>query len=93
MVPEAKEVDQRSLEARIRLILRENLHISPQSEGDELLASGMIDSLGLVEVVVLLEKEFSIQVRMDDLDPENFRTLSSIAGLVRRELGGNGARE
>jgi acyl carrier protein len=43
-----------------------------------------IDSLGFVELREQAEKRFGIVISDDDFTPENFATLSSLAGLIRR---------
>jgi acyl carrier protein len=47
-----------------------------------LLDNGVIDSLGLMQVVEFLEQECGVEIRDDDLVPENFATLSAIEKLV-----------
>lgn len=55
--------------------------ISPNSD----LHSEGLDSLTLMQVIVLLEQEFSITINPEDLDRRNFSTLANIAALVRRK--------
>lgn len=46
-----------------------------------------IDSLGFVELKTQIEHRFGIAISDDDFTPENFATLSSLAGLVERQRG------
>jgi acyl carrier protein len=48
-----------------------------------LLDNGVVDSLGLLEIVQFLEAECGIEIADDELLPENFTTLSAIAKLVK----------
>ena len=50
---------------------------------ESLLKNGFIDSLGILEVVAFLENEFCIAVSDDDLLPENFGSVQSIADFVQ----------
>ena len=50
----------------------------------DLFAEGL-DSLALMQVIVLLENEFSITISPDDLDRRNFSTVADIAALVRKK--------
>jgi len=50
-----------------------------------LLESGMIDSTGVMELVMFLEKTFEIQVADEDLVPENLDTINSIVQFVQRK--------
>jgi acyl carrier protein len=50
---------------------------------DPLLESGILDSLGILEVVAFLEHEFHIILNDDDLMPENFQSIECIAAFVQ----------
>lgn len=52
---------------------------------EDLLASGVIDSHGLMEVVAFLESRYGVAVSDDDLLPENFESLESIEAFVTRK--------
>jgi acyl carrier protein len=47
-----------------------------------LLESGVIDSLGLMQVVQLLETRCGVEIADNEIVPENFATLSAIESLV-----------
>lgn len=53
---------------------------------DNLLESGVIDSLGVLDLVNFLEQEFSVAVSDEDLTPENFQSIERIAQFVERSL-------
>jgi acyl carrier protein len=53
---------------------------------DRLLGNGVIDSLGVLEIVTFLEQEFNISVGDDDLLPENFQSISQLTAFVERKL-------
>ena len=50
---------------------------------DPLLESGMLDSMGVLEVVTFIEKEYSIDVSDEDLVPENFQNIDRIAAFIQ----------
>jgi len=52
------------------------------SDTDSLLEHGVIDSLTMMDLIGFLERTYGIQVTDDELIPENFETLSAIAGFV-----------
>lgn len=52
------------------------------SNEDALLDGGLIDSLGILEVVSFLENEFKISVCDEDLIPENFGSVRNLAQFV-----------
>lgn len=49
---------------------------------DPLLGNGILDSLGILEVVAFVEREFEIVVADEDLEPESFESIASIARFV-----------
>lgn len=53
----------------------------------DLFKGGFIDSLFAFEMVLYLEKTFGIKIKNSELNEENFRTVSAIAGVVRRSGG------
>jgi len=59
----------------------------PETLGHEetLLGSGILDSLGIMRLVVFLEEEFGIAVPETALVPEHFQTVNSLVAFVERE--------
>lgn len=49
-----------------------------------LIGQGVIDSTGILEVIVFLETEFSIKISDEEMTPENFRSIDAIAAFVDR---------
>ncbi|MGM0576160.1 MAG: acyl carrier protein [Myxococcota bacterium] len=73
---------------RIAGIFADHLHLDVSDPTEDLLATGQLDSLTLVELLVRLEETFDIQVRMEDLELDHLRTLQQIAGFVEQRLPG-----
>ncbi len=54
-------------------------------EDDEsLLERGILDSLGLLNLLAFLEQEYQVVIEDQDIVPENFETINAIAALVAR---------
>jgi acyl carrier protein len=53
-------------------------------DADPLLEKGILDSLGILEVVTFIEHEFHISLNDSDLVPENFKSIECIAAFVKR---------
>jgi acyl carrier protein len=53
--------------------------------GDDLLAKGLVDSHGVMELVGFLEERYGISIADDDLTPENFQSLVRIEEYVARK--------
>ena len=53
---------------------------------DNLLESGIIDSLGVLDLVAFLQQEFAVAVADEDLTPENFQNIECMARFVERSV-------
>ncbi len=53
---------------------------------DDLLAAGLLDSAAVLGLVAGIEKSFGITIDTANLTEENFRSLRTIAAMVRRLL-------
>ena len=60
---------------------------NPLGDHDQLVESGIIDSLGVMTLLSFIEQEFSINVPDNALTPENFASISRIAALVESQRG------
>jgi len=56
-------------------------------DSDALLESGIVDSLGVLQVVSFIEQEFSVKISDDDLVPDNFQTIDRIKALIADRIG------
>jgi acyl carrier protein len=71
----------------IRRFIRDELLSGDGStpiEDDTPLFEGIIDSIGLIDLVGFLESRFGIQIGDEDFSNENFRTIEAIEQLVSR---------
>ena len=56
------------------------------TSNDSLLETGIIDSLGVIEIVGFLAEEKGLEIDEDDLIPENFNTVVSITKLIEKKM-------
>lgn len=52
---------------------------------EDIFASGFINSMFAMQLVMFVEKEFQIAVDNEDLEIENFSTIAALASLVERK--------
>ncbi len=75
-----------STEERVKALMEGNLQWSGSwSDVDEdypLLEKQVVDSLGMITLISLLEDEFDVEIDDGDVVPGNFRTIRQIAALV-----------
>lgn len=79
-------------ENRILSFINENFLLGDEAEilsNQSLLGSGVIDSTGVLELVVFIEKAFGIQITDAEMVPSNLDTISQIADFVRRKQARN----
>ena len=76
-----------SLPDEIQEMLRSRLNVVAPSHDADLVTAGLLDSLGLVELFLLLEERFGVTVTLDDITLDDFRAVSSIAAFVARKQG------
>jgi acyl carrier protein len=80
--------DHDSIKAQIRRYLLDNLLFS-ENDADlpddaSLLDRGILDSTGVLEVVLFLEERFGIQVKDTEMLPENFDSVNNLVRFVER---------
>ena len=74
--------DDHAIIGRLGALFTECFHIEVPSPDTDLLESGILDSLQFVELLVQLEQNFNLRIKIDDIDLEDLRTLARIARLV-----------
>lgn len=73
------------LQQEIIELVTETLNIAVPAADTDLLASGTMDSLLLVELLMQLENRYGVRISADNLDFEHFRSVASIAAFVGAE--------
>jgi acyl carrier protein len=75
----------------IRHFLTGSINIPELKDDDNLFDMGIVNSLFAVQLMTFIEKTFSLEVEMDDLDIENFKSLNAAATFVIRKKNGGSA--
>jgi acyl carrier protein len=52
------------------------------ADDDDLIDSGVIDSLGIFQLVAFLEETFGVAISDEEITPENFGSVTAIERLV-----------
>lgn len=72
-------------EAIIKFVTEELLNSSVEVEAeDNLLADGMVDSIGMLRLVTYIEELMQITIPQEDLVIENFRTIKVITDYLEQ---------
>jgi len=75
------------IENKVRAYIEENFLRSSGggsfSNDDSLLESGILDSAGIFELVVFLEKEFAVTISDEDIIVDNFDNVTCITKFIQ----------
>lgn len=52
---------------------------------DDLLGTGIIDSMGMMKLLAFIEKEADFKIPPEDMTVENFMTLENIMGYISKQ--------
>ena len=55
------------------------------NDDDDIFASGFVNSLFAMQLVMFVEKKFAVSVEDEDLEIQNFRSVNAIVALVERK--------
>jgi acyl carrier protein len=67
---------------RVQRLMTDVLAISADDMDEDLIESGLLDSMGLVELLNAIEQEFMVELPLEDLDLELLRSVRGIASYV-----------
>lgn len=57
------------------------------TESTDLLGEWFVDSLGIIETVLFLEKTFEIDIKRADINGDNFHNLATLSDFIINRLG------
>ena len=80
--------DRATLHRRIANWFLTSLNLEIPSPETDLFETGVLDSLGFVELVLHLEQEFGVKITLEQVELDNFRSVERIAAFL---LNGSGA--
>lgn len=75
------------IKQRIKGFLAPSLGGHELSDDEDIFSLGYVNSLFAMQLVVFLEREFSLTISSEDLEFDNFRTVSGMARLVSAKQG------
>jgi acyl carrier protein len=79
----------KSIEEKIRTYIAENILFSNNgyrySDDASFLEEGIVDSMGIMELVMFVEENFGVTVDDEDLTPDNFDSVARLAAYIRRK--------
>ncbi len=67
-------------------LLSERVQIEVASNEVDIVESGLLDSLGLVELMAGLEETFEIHISFDEIEIDNFRSVNRMTEFVTARM-------
>jgi len=77
------------IEEQIRQFVLQNLYFSedtPIGDEDSFLKTGVIDSMGVMELVTFVQSKFGVTVAPSEVVVEHFDSIRQIARFIQRKL-------
>jgi acyl carrier protein len=79
------EQSEADIKTVVRRFITSSITIPGLDDDDNLFETGIVNSLFAVQLMTFVEKTFAIEVEIDDLDIDNFKSLSATAAFVIRK--------
>ena len=80
-------------ESKVRdFVLKNYLFTTEQSalkSEDSFMKSGIMDSTGILEMIMFLHDEFGVDVMDDEMIPENLDSVQNVVAFLRKKLQAN----
>lgn len=88
-------IDKASIEQELRQFLADNFILDDGGAGlaadESLTESGVLDSMGVLELITFIEERYGFSVPDEDTLPENLDSIERLVGYVERRLTEVGA--
>ena len=82
--------DRADVQRRIADWFLKSLHLEIPSPETDLFETGVLDSLGFVELMLHLEQAFGVKITLEQVEVDSFRSVERIATFL---LNGDGATQ
>jgi acyl carrier protein len=79
-------IEHHGVHQKLTELFAKKLNLDVPSVDTDLVGTGLLDSLALVELLAQLEETFGVSVSIDDLELENFRSIAGIAGFLAQRM-------
>jgi acyl carrier protein len=80
-------MDRTQIKQALRAFILRSVRVPALGDDEDLFESGIVNSLFAVQLMTFVEKTFAIEVAMEDLEIDNFRSLNATTGFVLSKNG------
>ena len=74
----------------VRSFINSSINIDGLDDNENLFESGLINSLFAIQLTTFIERKFGIEIGMEDLNIDNFKSISATAAFVASKSLGSG---
>src|SRR6185503_5519468 len=78
-------IDEKEIKETVRSFILSSINLPDLKDDDNLFESGIVNSLFAVQLMTFIEGTFALEVGMDDLDIENFKSLNATTAFVLKK--------
>jgi acyl carrier protein len=78
--------DDQTVQDRIKRIFSDQMNVDVASHDTDLLESQLLDSMGIVDLLLYIEQQFGVTIGLEELEIEDFRSIEKIADKVSGRL-------
>ena len=71
-----------TVQAELTQLFASDLSVEVPSPETDLLETGRLDSVGMVELLVGLERRFGVRVEVERLEIDHFRSVAALAAYI-----------
>ena len=79
-----------TIQEQIRDYIATNMLFSdngyPYDDNTSFLEEGIVDSTGVLELILFVEENFSFKVPDEDITPDNFDSVARLAGYIQAKV-------
>lgn len=79
--------EEKNIREAVANFLLSSINIANLKHDDHLFESGIVNSLFAVQLMTFLEKNFAIEIGVDDLDIANFASVNATTTFVMKKKG------
>lgn len=72
------------IEVKLREYIKQSAHADVASD-TPLIEQGIIDSMGVMDLIAFIQSSFGVEFTDEDLTAENFQNIQAIAELIERK--------
>ncbi len=81
-----------AVQAELTALFAHDLSVQVPSPETDLVETGRLDSVGLVELLVRLEQRFGVRVEIENLEIDQFRSVAAITRFILARSNGHAGR-